>query len=346
MASSQVPNPTGSDTPIDSPLGALDTTQYSYSSFIYPLNLGTEGAGNDHYMVFHINETSNTQFNTRVVNDANPTDLPTINQNQLNTTNSVGGGASFVNSKGQVSSFAPSGPSGTTANAPALTHITAPVNRVATTIVLYMPQDIQSSYQAEWESADLGAAAAFSSKLFGEGSWSDIMKSLGASALKNGGQMLNEFTGLELSNAISASTGFAINPHKEVIFNGIGFRQFSFKFRFTPTSEDEAANVDNIIRAFKFYAAPEIKTGSAGRFWIYPAEFDIQYYANGVENLFLNKISTCALTDINVNYTGTGHWAAHRPHSKIQGNPSVCTDISLTFKELEIMTKRRVLDGY
>src|SRR6185369_3992091 len=44
------------------------------------------------------------------------------------------------------------------------------------------------------------------------------------------------------------------------------------------------------------------------------------------------------------------HWSAHRPYNNpdagLWGAPSVCTEMTLTFKECEIMQKRRHLSGY
>lgn len=331
-------------------LQQLEENKYSYASFIYPLDLGAPGAGKDHFMVFHINETSTTQFQTmkssgQFTNDPNagPNGDPTIVAN---------GKKSQKNGFGnQISVPTNGGEKETTKNNngvvnTAVSAAKQPIRRVATTIVLYMPESIVTQYQAEWQAEQLGAAADFTNAVRGAGTLGEALKSAGAGAAQTAGTMLNQFTNLSLADALSRTTRLAINPHMEVIFNGIGFREFNFKFRFTPESEQEALNVDNIIRAFKFYAAPEILRGTAGRFWIYPAEFDIQYYSNGSENLFLNKISTCALTNMEVNYTPVGQWSAFRPHPDIEGQPSVCTDISLTFKELEIITKERILEGY
>jgi hypothetical protein len=314
----------------DNPLGDLDINQYTYSNFIYPLDVGSPAAGKDHYMVFHINESSNTQFFTDTVNGKAPTDLATINQNALNDTQGT----------------SPDSSGGGTADQPTFGNQTRPINRVATTIVLYMPPEVTTTYAADWSSTELGVASEIADKFKAERSWGDLFKSGGASGVKHLGDWANQWTGLNLKDATSLGKRMVINNHLEVIFNGISFRQFNFNFRFTPESEAEALNVDNIIRAFKFYSAPEILQGWAGRFWIYPAEFDIQYYSNGVENEFLNKISTCALTNMQVNYTASGHWAAHRAHKDLKGSPSVCTDIALTFIELELMTKKRILEGY
>lgn len=317
-------NPNPARTP-DTPLGPLNDNQYTYSNFIYPMDLGAPNAGKDHYMVFHINESANTQFSTRSVNGAAPTDDAIINNN--------------VAADARQNTFSQN---------------QRPINRVATTIVLYMPQDIQAHYAADWSQTELGVASEVMALLKGTSTdWTNVFKSAGASIVKNVGEKVNSFTGTNVKDAASLAQRMVINNHQEVIFNGITFRTFNFNFRFTPESEDEAVNVDNIIRAFKFYSAPEILQGMAGRFWIYPGEFDIQYYANGKENLFLNKISTCAMTSMSVNYTPIGHWSAFRPYSgpgssdgTLQGSPSVCTDMQLSFIELELMTKKRVLEGY
>ena len=336
------------DNGIEAPLAELAENGYSYSSFIYPLDLGAPGAGKDHYMVFHINENSITQFTTATGGGVSggPVGQPTITANSLKNQQNGKGTTLYIpeNQNGTT----PTGQQGNDAQPQSYSSVPSQtIRRVATTIVLPMPQDIQVNYHAEWQAEDVGVAADFTNMARGtETTLGDVLKSGGASAAKHAGTMLNQFTNLNMKAALSLSTGLVVNPHQEVIFDGIGFRSFNFTFRFTPESEAEALNVDNIIRAFKFYSAPEILQGTAGRFWIYPAEFDIQYYSNGKENEFLNKISTCALTDMTVNYTSAGHWAGFRPHSKLNGSPSVCTDIQLTFKELEIITKERILENY
>jgi hypothetical protein len=323
----------------DTQLAGLDTNQYSYANYIYPIDLGAPGAGKDHYIVFHINESTMgiKNFSSGTVNGQGPTDISTLDKNRNRD--------AALNGTPRDPAKDTNGNSGN-ATPSAFDAVRQPTTRVATTIVLYMPDDINANYAAQWDAQELGVAEDISNKITGKGGWQEILQSFGASAVKNGGNVGNTLTGLSLSEAASLANRIAINNHPEVLFTGVGFRQFNFKFRFTPQTEDEAQNVDNIIRAFKFHGAPDVVTGTAGRFWIYPDEFDIQYFSNGKENLFLNKISTCALVDMQVNYTPVGHWTAHRQHSTIEGAPSVCTDISLTFKELEIMTKRRVLEGF
>ena len=307
------------------------------------MDLGVPGAGKDHYMVFHINETVTTQFSTQTLNGRNPSDLATVNQN---TANAAASAQQAQQAQQDPNGNSTTGQNGQTAQAQSGGSVSyRPIQRVPTTIVLYMPPEITTTYEANWAPTSLGAAKDAMDVIKG-GSMKNLFESMGVSAAKHVADTVNKITDLNFTDAASLSTRMIINNHLEVIFNGIEFRRFNFTWRFTPESEAEALNVDNIIRAFKFYAAPEILTAWTGRFWIYPAEFDIEYWANGRPNEFVNKISTCALINMSVNYTASGHWAAHRHHSVLDGSPSVCTDMTLTFIELELMQKQRILEGY
>ena len=65
----------------------------------------------------------------------------------------------------------------------------------------------------------------------------------------------------------------------------------------------------------------------------------------GKENSYLNKISTSVLTGCEITYGGE-RTTFFRPHSDGNGAPPVQTSISLTFKELEIITRERIGAGY
>jgi len=127
------------------------------------------------------------------------------------------------------------------------------------------------------------------------------------------------------------------NPFKEVFFKAINFRTFSFNYTFLPKSESEVYNVKRIIDLFKFHMHPELSGDSM--FYIYPSEFEIAYYHKGAENPFINKISTCVLTDMNVQY-GSQFFTAFD-----NGAPSEIK-LTLTFKEVELLTKERIVKGY
>ena len=57
------------------------------------------------------------------------------------------------------------------------------------------------------------------------------------------------------------------------------------------------------------------------------------------ENQYLNKISTCALESMDVNY-GAERFVAY------EGGVPQTTKITLKFKELEIITKKQIEQGF
>lgn len=79
-----------------------------------------------------------------------------------------------------------------------------------------------------------------------------------------------------------------------------------------------------------------------------PDTFDIEYMYQGAENNFLNKISTCFCTNVSVQYGGDRYVAYGSTKNMMDqsGNPPQRTTLTLAFKEMEIMTKDRVSQGY
>ena len=135
--------------------------------------------------------------------------------------------------------------------------------------------------------------------------------------------------------------GNAVNPQMEVLFTQIALREFQFDFSFTPKSAAEAQTVRDIIRMFRFHAAPELEGQSgAGRYLIVPSTFNIEYYFGSSQNQNLHQFSTCVLTSIIVDYAREVGWVTFD-----DGMP-VKTYMTLNFKETEILTKQKIDQGY
>lgn len=168
--------------------------------------------------------------------------------------------------------------------------------------------------------------------------------------------------GETLEKAVYAKVGVAENPFKQIMFNGLGFRKFTFTFTMIPRNQRESTVINSIVEAFKYHMHPEeqIKetTGnftSAGRFFVAPSDFDIEFYrivkksensskydldeSTVFENHFLFAISTCVLTDMSVDYTPAPEgFISHH-----DGSP-LGVKIQLNFTETEILTKRRIIE--
>ena len=143
-----------------------------------------------------------------------------------------------------------------------------------------------------------------------------------------------------IKEALLFSAGLAQNPQVEILYQKTGHREFMFDFKMSARSEAEAAAIRKIIKEFKFHSAPELLKGSSGRFFIPPAEFDIKFFYNGKENTNIHKISSCVLVGIDVNYAAAGQWTTFT-----DGMP-VDISMQLRFKELELMHKGRIEEGY
>ena len=136
---------------------------------------------------------------------------------------------------------------------------------------------------------------------------------------------------------LARKDGVVPNSNLELLFSGPTLRQFSFVYKMSPRSNDEANIVNQILRFFKQGMAAKklLSSGggsSAGRSYFLgtPNVFRLQYRTDENEAIKgLNRIKTCALTGTSVNYTPEGTFASYE-----KGQP-VSVLLTLNFQELE-----------
>lgn len=147
-----------------------------------------------------------------------------------------------------------------------------------------------------------------------------------------------------VNNAVSAVkrgsqiAGYPINPAVEVLFAARPQRQWMFEVFMLPRSENEVKTVREIIRTLRYHAAPEII--GRGFFFSPPAEFDITFFHQGKENKNLPRINTCVLDRIDVDY------APEQSYSTFANGHPIAVRMSLGFREVEILHKQRVYEGF
>lgn len=142
-----------------------------------------------------------------------------------------------------------------------------------------------------------------------------------------------------VENAFSSTTRQALNPYRVQLFNSMGFRNFSFTYKFLPKNATEYQDVKNIIQTFKEYMHPAKL--STDLFVGYPAEFVIAYYYKENENTELFRTSRCALTNLRVSY-GDQDFVTFK---SLPGGP-VELNLTITFTELELLDRERIRQGY
>lgn len=232
-----------------------------------------------------------------------------------------------------------------------------PTTRLDTAIALYMPPQVQVSYKAGYTDTPIGAGTAaamdvYSTIMAGRGTESAIR-----TAIDRGGQAFKEMIRGGMTAAIGAlpgmegateafemAQGFITSDRMELAFKGVDKRAFSYTFKMIPRNAQEADEIRKIIFAFKSNMLPEFKDGVRnGREMIMPNTFDIEYMYNGKENDYLHKISTCVLEGLDVTQGGSRYktFTANE-----QGAPPVETSITLNFRELELITRERVHEGF
>ena len=216
-----------------------------------------------------------------------------------------------------------------------------------TTISLYMPSSVQVSYNMDYSDEKIGFLADIGSSFIQD--WREgnsvSMERINEELEKVGSAMRVGLLGLLNSVAPGAGvmaqiqSGRAITPKMELMFNGIGRREFTYEFTFIPKSALEAASIKQIIKQFKLNMSADYIEGSGFREMNLPGTFDITYMYQAGRNTNLNRISTCVLQSADVTYGGD------RFQTYAEGVPQQ-TKLSLKFKEMEIITKSRIAEGY
>ena len=144
--------------------------------------------------------------------------------------------------------------------------------------------------------------------------------------------------------AFEAKEGAIISDRLELAFKGINKRVFQYTFKMIPKNPQEADEIRKIVFAFKVNMLPEFVGGNrAGSRLVVPNTFDISYMYVGAENDYLHKISTCVLENMNVTYGGDRYKTFE---GREDGAPPVETTITLNFKEMELITRERVFEGF
>ena len=367
-ASGQVPN---------APMAHMEVgSKWSYSTLQYPEDIQSR-TDLGHYMMFYINVPNNTEYGRTggagakkkyVLDDSGDEDMGNLSTEQKllldGKGNSKDDKTTGYSTDGK--SWRPGTPNkiigrkshqGTAANA----FKTPRTKRTTDSIVLYMPPSVLANYTAGWKENELGGGIMeggqrvmdFINRAEAVG-YADAAKA----AVPGVAGQLKRTVEKALAATASAALGGdamgaydkisnrAMNNFLEATFTGVGFRKFSWTWKFAPKNIKEVKTAEQIIRTFKFHMLPELpEDQNFGRYYVVPSEFDIFYMFRGDENTWMNKIQTCVLQNMEVNY-GPNNYQTFRPIEGRNGAPPTEIDMKLDFMETKVITKQEVLDGF
>lgn len=294
---------------INGPLGALFGNKFGINSLQYPRDLGSGTKG--HIIQFSVNEIEPINYEEVkkfVTTDGTADDL----KNKLNSVKNF-----FSKDAEKTLNFKPK------------------KKRKVATISLYIPDTLNFQYNAGYGNLSLQQVV-------------NETASAAASAVGNKpilGTLAKTATlGLSIAQSNAAklalsTQGLAINPQQQLLFDGIDFRTYQLAFTFTPYSRQEAETVKEIIKLFRYHAAPQITTAAAGMFFVPPSTFDLDFLFNGQRNGNVTRVAESVIENIDVNYAPNG-WSAYDNGAPVQ------TTLTMNFKEIELIDKDKIKAGY
>lgn len=320
----------------------LGQSEYDFNYTTFPNDISNDNIG--HYMVININvpvwmndarqqRTAYGGVRSGIASQTLTEQASKVDALRFGNANDIGGGGNFT---GIVSDTA----GGDVREFLAIPRFT---RRIKESIALFMPTPVIYNTQNDYQEISLsalgtglaaqlgGIVGGFVGAARGGGAGGEAGANIGTALGSAGGNLIR-------NGAMLAR--YPINPRVEVLFSRTSLRQFVFEFLFAPRNERESQSMERIIRTLRYHSVPEIDPTFFGATFIPPAEFDVTFFHRGVENTRIPRINTCVMDRIEVDYAPQGEYATFK-----NGHP-VAARLSLGLREVEILHKRRVLQGF
>ncbi len=313
---------------------------FNYGVATYPQE--TTNLGDGHYIIFDVIENNKTSYGAVPMTDFDdvksyPKSLGQVGESKLNA---------FQKKRLQklkAQGFAKGDEkilrnqtSGINSKSRLQTH-----TRISDSIILYTPPAVKFDYKVGYENIDTGIVGVMAGFFDGKTSLGESLKGMGANFLETVVKSAIEIALPGIGAAVDKGRGFSQNPNAEMVFKNVPFRSFSFPYEFAPKNVKEKDEVQRIIEIFKFHMMPE--KFSEG-YLTAPSQFQITYMYRDGANMYIPKISRCALTDLSLDYSPEGVFTTFKGDDK--GAAPVITKMELTFSEMEIMTKETIAVGH
>ena len=242
-------------------------------------------------------------------------------------------------------------------------------------IMLYMPDDIQDAYKADWEGKAFGSITAGILASAGREGVGYKLKSALKTAQKTAANLpvnaaANIITNLakgitgdqiNASDVFGGISGVIKNPNVELLFQKMNLRTFDLTFKMSPFHPEESENIQKICQTFKKAMLPSYDLGNRkvfgfdknenvasqnkdpalnSSFIAVPSVCHVQFMHGGERNTFVPRYKMCAITDVGVNYTPDGNYAV------FQGGAPVATELKISFMETKLVFAEDIVDGF
>lgn len=130
---------------------------------------------------------------------------------------------------------------------------------------------------------------------------------------------------------LGLQAGLALNPHQELLLNGVKFREFKFAYDLIAKNKDDSNAIKEIIKALKISMHPEVTQSTL--LFQYPSEFELLFYTTSTtQNPYLFKTKRCILKDLQVSY-GKNFVTFKDTNAPVE------ISITMNFQETEILDR-------
>lgn len=130
-----------------------------------------------------------------------------------------------------------------------------------------------------------------------------------------------------------AEKGVVRNPHHTMIFDGVQLKSYSFTWKMSPRSQQEAITLEKIITGIKAYMHPILSP--SGFSLEYPSLAELQFFIG--DNKLVPNVKTSFIKNLTVNGSAGGVPSFYRD------GKSTIVEIGMSFQELNIQTREDFL---
>ena len=170
------------------------------------------------------------------------------------------------------------------------------------------------------------------------------------SALKEGAGKVGDAAGFltsigaskiapDITNAIGAGRGTAVNPFATLVFKGVDLKVHSLEWLLSPETEAESREIKKIIRTLQSMVLPKTDSAVGGMdteitainkgILRYPAMVNI--YLQGIDSNYYFKFKTSMISQLNIDYSPNGV-------APLKGGKPSAIGITMTLNEAYIHT--------
>jgi hypothetical protein len=221
-------------------------------------------------------------------------------------------------------------------------------------VILYMPEDVNAQYGANWGGAGFGIGYREIAKTVANGGVADfdtLLDSILLGGLKIAGyktavENINKALGgnVSVNQLMGGVSGTIVNPNVEMMYEAPELRGFNLSFKMMSRSKEETAEIKQICTQFKKAMLPSFggttfaNAAESGALLSVPKIVKVSFMTGNGLNEYVSQFKPCAITSVNINYTPDGAWATYK------GGAPVATELQITFKELKLIFANEITD--